>query len=178
VRAEAAARPDLAEVHASASWRGESSAPSAEARAFGAHFVEVRVDPELGQVRVARVFSAIDAGRIINPQLARSQNGGAVIGGIGEALMEDAPRDARTGRFASVNFADYHVPVHADVGSIEVELIECDDPSVPLGIKGGLGEIGVVGVAAAIANAVYHATGNRVYELPIRPGHVMNAVTI
>jgi xanthine dehydrogenase YagR molybdenum-binding subunit len=172
-RAEAGRRPHAAEVHATATWRPDSAASDLVARAFGAHFVEVHVDPLLGLVRVARVVSVIDAGRIVNPRLAASQISGAIVGGIGETLMEEAPRDPRTGRFASLNFADYHVPVNSDIGSIEVEFVEVPDSSVPLGIKGGLGEIGVVGVAAAIANALHHATGRRFYELPITPDRVM-----
>jgi xanthine dehydrogenase YagR molybdenum-binding subunit len=130
-------------------------------------FAEVKVDQDLGTVRVTRVVSAIAASRILNPKTARSQVLGAIVGGIGTALEEESVIDHAFGRFMTHNLADYHVPVNADVGNIEVMFVEERDKVVnPLGAK-GLGEIGIVGVAAAIANAVFHATGKRVRELPI-----------
>jgi xanthine dehydrogenase YagR molybdenum-binding subunit len=130
-------------------------------------FAEVRVDEELGTVRVPRVVSAVAGGRILNPKTARSQVLGAVVWGIGMALEEESVLDHAVGRFMTHNLADYHVPVHADVHDIDVIFVdERDDVVNPLGAK-GLGEIGIVGVAAAIANAVYHATGKRVRDLPI-----------
>ena len=130
-------------------------------------FAEVRLDEELGMLRVARVVSAIAAGRILNPKTARSQIMGAVVGGIGMALHEEAVIDHRYGRVINHNFAEYHVPVHADVHDIEVIFVdERDDHLNPLGVK-GVGEIGIVGTAAAIANAAFHATGVRVRDLPI-----------
>jgi xanthine dehydrogenase YagR molybdenum-binding subunit len=130
-------------------------------------FVEVRVDEDLGTVTVARVVSAVAGGRILNPKTARSQILGSIVGGIGMALEEESVLDHTVGRFMTHNLADYHVPVHADVHDIEVIFVDEHDPIVnPLGAK-GLGEIGIVGVAAAIANAVYHATGRRVRDLPI-----------
>jgi xanthine dehydrogenase YagR molybdenum-binding subunit len=141
--------------------------------AFGAHFVEVRVDPDLGTVRVARVVSGFGAGRIINPKTARSQAVGGIVGGIGMALMEETLWDARNGRVVNANLADYHVPVNADIPPIETFYVEEDDPHVnPLRAK-GLAELSIVGVAAAVANAVYHATGKRVRDLPITPDKLL-----
>jgi xanthine dehydrogenase YagR molybdenum-binding subunit len=130
-------------------------------------FAEVKVDDQLGVIRVTRVVSAVAAGRILNPKLASSQILGAVVGGIGMALHEETVTDHRFGRFMSHNLADYHVPVNADVHAIDVIFVEEKDDEInPLGVK-GVGEIGIVGVAAAVANAVYHATGKRVRDLPI-----------
>jgi len=134
---------------------------------FGADFVEVRVDEDLGSIRVARVVAAFAAGKILNPKTANNQLVGGIVFGIGMALEENTVRDRRTGRVVTRDLADYHVPVHADVPAIDVIQIAEDDPHVnSLGTK-GIGEIGVTGVTAAIANAVYHATGKRVRELPI-----------
>jgi xanthine dehydrogenase YagR molybdenum-binding subunit len=130
-------------------------------------FAEVKVDEQLGVVRVTRVVSAIAAGRILNTKTASSQIIGGVVWGIGMALHEETLVDQKFGRIMNANIAEYHVPVNADIGDINVMFVdEPDDIVNPLGIK-GLGEIGVVGVAAAIANAVYHATGKRVRGLPI-----------
>jgi xanthine dehydrogenase YagR molybdenum-binding subunit len=130
-------------------------------------FAEVRLDEELGMLRVVRVVSAVAAGRILNPKTARSQIVGAVVGGIGMALHEETVIDHRYGRFINHNFAEYHVPVHADIHNIDVIFVEERETNLnPLGIK-GLGEIGIVGTAAAIANAAFHATGIRVRDLPI-----------
>jgi xanthine dehydrogenase YagR molybdenum-binding subunit len=129
--------------------------------------VEVKVDEDLGTVQVSRVVSAVAAGRILNPKTARSQILGGVVWGLGMALQEDSVPDHQFGRFINHDLAGYHVPVHADMPEIEVLFVDETDPVVnPLGVK-GVGEIGLVGVAAAIANAVYHATGKRVRELPI-----------
>jgi xanthine dehydrogenase YagR molybdenum-binding subunit len=149
--------------------KGEKSSKS-----FGASFVEVRVHAHTHEVRVARVVSAIDAGRIMNPQTARSQVYGAITWGIGLALMEDAVLDHRFGRITNHDLANYHVPVHADIPpAIDVLFINKPDTYLdPMGAK-GLGEIGIVGFCAAIANAVYHATGKRVRELPITPDKLM-----
>jgi xanthine dehydrogenase YagR molybdenum-binding subunit len=135
--------------------------------AHSAVFAEVHVDEDLGTVRVTRVVSAVAAGRILNPKTARSQVLGGVVWGIGMALQEDSVLDDEVGRFMTHNLADYHVPVNADVRDIDVIFVDERDEIVnPLGVK-GVGEIGLVGVAAAIANAVYHATGRRVRDLPI-----------
>ena len=118
-------------------------------------------------VRVTRVVHAVAAGKILNPQTARSQILGGVVFGIGMALEEESMMDHRFGRFMNHNLADYHVPVNADVHDIEVMFLEEHDEHVnPIGVK-GVGEIGVVGTAAAIGNAVYHATGKRIRDLPI-----------
>jgi len=130
-------------------------------------FVEVKVDEEIGIIRVTRAVSAVAAGRVLNPKTAGSQVIGSVVGGIGAALHEETLIDHRYGRIVNANIAEYHVPVHADVPDIKVIFVdEPDDIINPLGIK-GVGEIGIVGVAAAVANAVYHATGKRVRDLPI-----------
>ena len=137
--------------------------------AFGAHFAEVHVDPDLGEVRVTRFVGAFAAGRILNEKTARSQFIGGITWGIGMALTEQTRYDERTGRIMTANLADYLVPVHADVPHIETIVVPEDDPHVnEAGVK-GIGEIGIVGVAAAIANAVYHATGKRIRDLPITP---------
>jgi xanthine dehydrogenase YagR molybdenum-binding subunit len=130
-------------------------------------FAEVRLDEELGMLRVVRVVSAVAAGRILNPKTARSQIMGAVVGGIGMALHEETVIDHRYGCFINHNFAEYHVPVNADIHDIDVIFVEEREPHLnPLGVK-GVGEIGIVGTAAAVANAAYHATGVRVRDLPI-----------
>jgi xanthine dehydrogenase YagR molybdenum-binding subunit len=130
-------------------------------------FAEVRVDEELGIVRIPKVVCAVAAGRILNPKTARSQILGGVVMGIGMALHEEALTDHRIGRVMNHNLAEYHVPVHADIEEIEVIFVdERDDKVSPLGVK-GLGEIGIVGTAAAVANAVFHAAGKRVRDFPI-----------
>lgn len=134
----------------------------------GAVFAEVKVDPELFQIRVTRLVGAFAAGRIINPRLAESQLMGGMIWGVGFALHEEAKHDPRTGRIMNADFAGYHVPVNADIKGLEVIMVHEEDPYVnPLGIK-GVGEIGPVGTVGAIANAIWHATGTRVRRFPIR----------
>jgi xanthine dehydrogenase YagR molybdenum-binding subunit len=138
-------------------------------RAHNAHsavFAEVKVDEQLGVIRVTRIVSAVAAGRILNRKTASSQILGGVVWGIGMALHEETLIDHKLGRIMNANFAEYHVPVNADVHDIKVIFVDETDDSNPLGVK-GVGEIGIVGVAAAIANAVYHATGKRVRDLPI-----------
>jgi len=130
-------------------------------------FAEVKVDEELGVIRVTRVVSAVAAGRIINTKTAASQIMGGVVWGIGMALHEEALTDHAFGRVMNANIAEYHVPVNADVHDIKVIFVDEPDNVInPMGVK-GVGEIGIVGVASAIANAVYHATGKRVRDLPI-----------
>jgi xanthine dehydrogenase YagR molybdenum-binding subunit len=150
-------RPDFGE-------RGKYATAS-----HGAQFVEVKVDEDIGQVRVTRVVQATAAGRIINPKGAHSQEMGAVVWGVGMALMEHTEVDHRLGRIMNPNLAGYHVPVNADIGSIETIFVPEEDKIVnPLGAK-GLGELGLVGIPAAIANAIYHATGKRIRSLPVTP---------
>ncbi|GHC84888.1 aldehyde oxidase [Pseudorhodoferax aquiterrae] len=136
-------------------------------------FCEVRVDEDFGTVRVTRVVSAVAAGRIMNPQLARSQIMGGVVWGISQALHEETHADHRLGRFMNHSLAEYHVAVQADVHDIDVLFVEEDDRIVSrLGAK-GVGEIGMVGVAAAVTNAIYHATGRRIRSTPMTPDKVM-----
>jgi xanthine dehydrogenase YagR molybdenum-binding subunit len=142
--------------------------------AFGAQFAEVRVDVGTGEVRVDRMLGVFAAGRIINPTSARSQLIGGMTMGIGMALHEESIMDERFGDYVNHDLAQYHVPVNADVRELEVDwLDEQDEHTNPLQIK-GIGEIGIVGAAAAIANAVYHATGVRQRHLPIRPDRVLH----
>jgi xanthine dehydrogenase YagR molybdenum-binding subunit len=141
--------------------------------AFGAQFAEVHVDPDLGEVRVARFTGAFACGRILNAKTARSQFLGGITWGIGMALTEHTRLDERSGRIMTANLSDYLIPVHADVPHIETILVPEDDALVnEVGVK-GIGEIGIVGVAAAIANAVYHATGKRIRDLPITPDKLL-----
>jgi xanthine dehydrogenase YagR molybdenum-binding subunit len=142
--------------------------------AFGAVFVEVAVDPDLGETRVRRIVGAYGAGRIVNPKTTRSQCIGGMIGGIGMALMEHSVVDARNGRVPNANFAEYAVPVHADAPPVmDVTFVEEHDPHVnPLGVK-GVGEIAMVGIAPAITNAIFHATGKRIRELPVTPDKLL-----
>ncbi len=172
--AEILVRAGLAEIEG----RGNSAAdPAAQSNyamhAHGAVFAEVKVDPELGQIRATRLVGAFAAGRIINPRLVRSQYFGGMIWGVSFALHERAVMDPRSGRPMNPNLAEYHVPVNADVPSLEAILIEENDPYVnALGIK-GVGEIGVTGTAGAVANAVWHATGVRVRRFPITLDHLI-----
>jgi xanthine dehydrogenase YagR molybdenum-binding subunit len=163
------ARAGLREVEA----RGSGTVdPGAQANyamhAHGAVFAEVKVDPDLGQIRVTNLVGAFAAGRVINPRLVRSQIFGGMIWGLSFALHEEAIIDRRSGRILNANLAEYHVPVNADVPPMEALMIEEHDPHVnALGIK-GVGEIGITGSAGAVANAVWHATGIRVRRFPIR----------
>ncbi|MDQ6894410.1 MAG: xanthine dehydrogenase family protein molybdopterin-binding subunit [Acidobacteriota bacterium] len=139
----------------------------------GVQFCEVKIDPLLPRVRVTRVVSVMDIGRVLNPKTSRSQILGGVTMGLGMALMEHTAYDPRTGRPVTDNLADYAVPVNADVESIEGYFIDKPDPQInTLGCR-GVGEIGITGVAAAVANAVYHATGVRVRDLPITPDKLL-----
>jgi xanthine dehydrogenase YagR molybdenum-binding subunit len=141
--------------------------------AFGCHFAEVRVDPDFGTVRLARMVGAFAAGTIINEKTAHSQFLGGTVYGVSMALHEEGRIDERTGRYMNANLADYLVPVNADIPEIDIIIVnEVDEHVNPLGIK-GIGEIGNVGSAAAVANAVYNATGVRVRDLPITPEKLM-----
>jgi xanthine dehydrogenase YagR molybdenum-binding subunit len=136
-------------------------------RSFGAVFAEVRVDPDLGIVRVPRIVATYSVGRLLNRKTALSQLQGGIVWGLGQALLEESLLDERYGRYVNNNLAEYHVPVNADVRRIEVAFVDEDDTLFnPLGAR-GIGEIGITGVSAAIANAVHHATGRRIRSLPI-----------
>jgi xanthine dehydrogenase YagR molybdenum-binding subunit len=161
-------RAGLTEVEGHGKGAADPAAQSTYAmHAHGAVFAEVKVDPDLGQMRVTRLVGAFAAGRIINPRMVRSQLFGGMIWGVSFALHENAVMDARSGRPMNPNLAEYHIPVNADVPSLEAILVEEHDPHVnSLGIK-GVGEIGITGTAGAVANAVWHATGIRVRKFPI-----------
>ncbi len=134
---------------------------------FGAHFVEARVNADTGEIRVPRMLGVFSAGRIINPRLARSQFIGGMTMGLSMALHENSVLDARFGHVVTHDLADYHIAAHADVMDIEAEWLDETDPhSNPMGSR-GIGEIGIVGAAAAVVNAVWHATGIRVRDLPV-----------
>jgi len=139
------------------------------AYSYAVHFVKVLVHPATGVLKINRAVVATDGGKIISPKTAKSQMIGGVVGGIGMALMEEGVIDDRYGRWVNNNFADYHVPVHADVPHIDTLFVDKPDPILnPTGAK-GIGEVALIGFAAAVANAVYHATGKRIRELPITP---------
>jgi xanthine dehydrogenase YagR molybdenum-binding subunit len=161
-------RAGLAEIEGHGTGAADQAAQSIYAmHAHGAVFAEVKVDPDLGQMRVTRVVGAFAAGRIINPRMVRSQLCGGMIWGVSFALHEHAVMDPWSGRPMNANLAEYHIPVNADVPSVEAILVEERDPHVnALGIK-GVGEIGITGTAGAVANAVWHATAARVRKFPI-----------
>lgn len=158
---------------ASADTEGTADAESPYARhAFGAHFAEAAVDTDTGEVRVRRLLGVYAAGRILNARTARSQFIGGMVMGLGMALTEAGSVDPASGAFIGSDLAGYHVPSHADVPAIEAHWIDEEDPHLnPMGSK-GIGEIGIVGTAAAIGNAVHHATGVRLRELPLTPDRV------
>ncbi|TCC65672.1 xanthine dehydrogenase family protein molybdopterin-binding subunit [Kribbella pittospori] len=134
--------------------------------ASGAHFCEVRVDADTGEIRVSRWLGVFDVGTVLNARTASSQLRGGIIWGIGMALEEQTLIDPRTGRIVNPSLSEYHIPVHADIPHIDVHYLNEADPTMPLGLL-GLGEIGITGAAAAVANAIRHATGKRVLDLPI-----------
>jgi len=162
-------KPDtVKKLYAGTPFLGGGSAGEKLMYALGAEFVEVRVNVQTREIRVPRIVGAFAAGRIMNPRTARSQYMGAMIWGISSALHESTEIDPRVARYVNDNLADYLVPVNADIQEVDVILVpETDDYVNPVGVK-GIGELGNVGTAAAVANAVYHATGVRVRELPIR----------
>ncbi len=148
-------------------WSPDDADQRFSMHAYGAIFAEVAVDELLGTVRIRRVYGCYDAGRIINPKLAHSQAVGGMVGGIGMALLEATHIDHRDGRIVNANMSDYLVPVNADVPALDAEFLPAEDTIAdPLGVK-GLGELVMVGVPAAIANAVFNATGKRITDLPI-----------
>ncbi|HET9815647.1 MAG TPA: xanthine dehydrogenase family protein molybdopterin-binding subunit, partial [Xanthobacteraceae bacterium] len=172
--AEILARAGLAQIEGYGT-SAPNMAPDYAMYAHGAVFAEVKVDPELGQIRATRVVGAFAAGRIINPRMVHSQLNGGMIWGISFALHEQAITDPRSGRPMNANLAEYHIPVNADVPSLEALVVEESDPHVnALGIK-GVGEIGITGTAGAVANAVWHATGIRVRKFPITIDRLIEA---
>jgi xanthine dehydrogenase YagR molybdenum-binding subunit len=174
--ADILARAGGAEVVGAAKAAREPSIGASRALfSHGAVFAEIKIDPDLGQVRVTRLLGAFAAGRIINPRLTESQYLGGMIWGLSFALQEQAIADRRTGRIMNADLAEYHVPVNADAPSVEAILIPEDDPAInALGVK-GVGEIGVTGTVGAIANAVWHATGVRIRRFPIRIEDIIEA---
>jgi xanthine dehydrogenase YagR molybdenum-binding subunit len=149
--------------------------PKFSTHSFGCHFVEVTWQPEIARLRVSRVVSVIDAGRILNPLAGRNQIEGAVVMGIGMALLEHTSYDPQNGAPINSNLADYMMAVNADVPPIEVHFVDFPDKEInELGAR-GIGEIGLAGIAAAITAAVHHATGVRVRELPITIEHLLTS---
>ena len=133
---------------------------------YGAMFCEARVNTVTGEIRVSRFLGSFDCGRTLNPKTAASQFRGGIIMGLGLALMEETQFDAHNGRIINPSLADYHIPVHMDVPEIDVMWTDIPDPHAPMGAH-GVGEIGITGTAAAVANAIFNATGKRVRKLPI-----------
>jgi xanthine dehydrogenase YagR molybdenum-binding subunit len=173
------ANPQVGELYSEILLRNNLGALEAEAESgaplesmkysmgsYGAQFCEVRVHEDTGEVRVARWVGAFDTGRILNPKTARSQLFGGIIMGIGMALTEESLFDERSGRIVNSSLAEYHLPVNADVPDIEVLFVDIPDPHTPIGAH-GIGEIGITGAAASLANAIHHATGRRIRSLPI-----------
>jgi xanthine dehydrogenase YagR molybdenum-binding subunit len=167
-------RHRMADAEASGRWSPPPLDTPHGLLTFGAQFAEVAVDPELGLVRVRRMLGVFAPGRVLNPKLARSQLMGGMLWGLSQALLEGNQMDPRHGRWGASNLGEYLVPVNADAPEITVEFVEVQDDLVnPLGVK-GVGEIGQVGAAAAIANAVFHATGRRIRRLPLAAELVMD----
>jgi xanthine dehydrogenase YagR molybdenum-binding subunit len=144
--------------------------------AFGAQFVEVRIHSRTREIRVPRMVGAFASGRILNPRTAHSQYMGGMIWGIGSAIHEQTEIDPRTSRYVNANLADYMIPVNADIGEVRIIMVPEEDRVInPIGVK-GIGEIGIVGTSAALANAIYHATGQRLRDLPLRIDSLITSV--
>jgi len=166
---------NLPELEITKESQGSEEAKKYSMYSFSAHFAQVYVHALTGVVKIKQVVATVDAGKIVNHKTASSQMIGGAVGGIGMAMTEEAVIDNRYGRYINGNFADYHVPVNADIPPIEAIFIDKPDPILnPVGTK-GIGEISLIGVAPAIANAVYNATGIRVRELPITPDKLIGA---
>lgn len=164
---------NLPMIEATKQSQGTQEAKNYSMYSFSIHFVQVKVHQSTGVVKVSKIVSVGDAGKIVSPKTARSQMVGGAVGGIGMALTEEAILDNRYGRYVNNNFADYHVPVNADVPDIDVIFIDKPDPIInPMGAK-GMGEIALIGFSAAVANAVFNATGKRIRSLPITPDKVL-----
>ena len=145
---------------------------------YGAHFVEVAVDMDTAETRIRRMLSVIGAGRILNPKTARSQIIGGMIWGIGAALMEESVLDARHGHFLNHDLAEYHVPVSADVPDLNVIFLGEADPNANVLGSKGIGELGVCGAGAAIANAIFNATGARIRAFPVTLDKILPALPV
>ncbi|WP_046468448.1 xanthine dehydrogenase family protein molybdopterin-binding subunit [Allosalinactinospora lopnorensis] len=168
-------RNGVEDAEALGSWQPTGMDTGYALTTFGAQFAEVAVDSDLGLVRVRRMVGAFAPGRVLNPKTARSQLMGGMLWGMSQALPEGTQMDSRMGRWANASLGEYLVPVNADAPEVDVEFVEVrEDVANPLGVK-GVGEIGQIGAAAAIANAVFHATGHRVRELPIRIEHLLRS---
>jgi len=146
--------------------------PPKERQSYSSVFAEVTVDPATGEVRVRRLLGMFAIGRVVNPLTARSQAVGGMIMGLSLALHEESVREPSSGRHVNADFAGYHISAHADVPAVEADFVPDHEPDIAPGIK-GVGEIGTAGTAAAIANAVWHATGRRQRDLPIRLDRVL-----
>jgi xanthine dehydrogenase YagR molybdenum-binding subunit len=160
------ARTQQEEVAAEASARMPLETQRWSMHSYGAQFCEVRVNAVTGETRVSRFLGSFDCGRILNARTAASQFRGGIVMGLGLALLEETWFDERSGRIVNPSLAEYHVPTHLDVPEIDVMWTDIPDPRTPLGAR-GIGEIGITGVGAAVANAVYNATGRRIRDLPI-----------
>lgn len=170
---ELLARKGVEHLEASSKAELPDTAKGYSRHSFGAQFAEVRVDPDLGTIRASRFVGAFDCGRVLNEKTAHSQLMGGIVFGIGMALLEETRTDAETGRIVNANVSEYLLPVNADIPAIETIIVDSADPvTTPLGVK-GIGELPMVGVAPAIANAVWHATGVRVRDLPVRIEHLL-----
>lgn len=167
-------RAGLQEIAAQAAASKPEEMQQYSMHSFGAQFCEARVSDVTGEVRVSRWLGSFDTGRILNPRTAASQFRGGIVMGIGMALTEETFFDARTGRHVNASLSEYHVPVHLDIPPIEVIWNDIPDPQAPPGAR-GIGEIGITGAAAAIANAIYNATGKRIRDLPITLDKVLVA---
>jgi len=164
----------LTQVEVTEESKGSEELRKYASYSYSVHFVKILVNPATGVMRIVRAVTVVDAGKIISLKTAESQMIGGVVGGIGMALMEEGIIDHRYGRWVNNNFADYHVPVQADVPHIEALFVDKPDPVLnPIGAK-GMGEVAIIGFAAAVANAVYHATGKRIRELPITPDKLIS----
>ncbi|MFB8282550.1 xanthine dehydrogenase family protein molybdopterin-binding subunit [Nocardia colli] len=166
-------RNHLSDIETTGSWRPASPAAPYGKMSFGAQFAEVAVDPELGLIRVRRMVGAFAPGRVLNTKLARSQVLGGMNWGLSQALMEGSLPDTRDGRWANASLLEYLLPVNADAPEVDISFVAVDDTVVnPLGVK-GIGELGMIGAAAAIVNAVHHATGRRFRDIPLRIEHLL-----
>ncbi len=172
--AEILRRAGRTQLDAEASTKAGDERKQFSFESFGAQFVEVRVDPLLGEVRVSRFVGVYDVGRIVNPQLARDQIIGAALFGIGAVLMEGTVFDARSGRVVNGDLAEYHVPTFADTPpEFDIEFLDLPDPHMPEPFARGVGELSICGTPAAVANAVFHATGRRVRDFPLTPDKLL-----